>query len=133
MNKAPVNPNLIYEMLDSSIQDALDILLQIQDVSIKIDPLGKKWSEKEILGHLIDSAINNYRRFLISHNENTLIFKGYSQDEWVQIRDYNQTNWDDIVSLWLSLNKHILRLVKRIPEMALFKEYKKSQSKFDRF
>ena len=36
-------------------------LQSITDFEVKIDT--NKWSKKEILGHLIDSAINNLQRF----------------------------------------------------------------------
>ncbi len=41
-----------------------------------------KWSKKELIGHLIDSAQNNIRRFIVAqYEENPAII--YKQDEWV--------------------------------------------------
>lgn len=40
--------------------------LSDEDASQKPNP--KKWSKKEILGHLIDSASNNHQRFVRAQN-----------------------------------------------------------------
>lgn len=78
-----------------------------------------KWSLQEILGHLIDSASNNLQRFVraqISDHliEGTLRLPGYAQDAWVQVQGYRDRPWDDLVDLWVALNRHILHVIKRI-------------------
>src|SRR5262249_26546499 len=46
-------------------------------------PLGPgKWSRKQVLGHLIDSASNNHRRFVEAQRRADLDFEGYDQDAW---------------------------------------------------
>ena len=39
-------------------------LRQIDEASASLRPAPGKWSRKEILGHLIDSAANNHQRFV---------------------------------------------------------------------
>src|ERR1700753_2074239 len=46
-------------------------------------PHPHKWSKKEILGHLVDSAQNNIRRFIVAQYEDTPVI-GYDQDAWVR-------------------------------------------------
>ena len=53
-----------------------------------------KWSRKEIVGHLIDSANVNYNRFIRALYKNDLIFETYPQDEWVVLQDYNNRDWE---------------------------------------
>lgn len=65
-----------------------------------------KWSKKEILGHLVDSAQNNLQRFVRGQYENTPKII-YSQDEWVKLQQYQDYNLDDLIVLWTSLNRHI--------------------------
>lgn len=84
--------------------------------SAKSDP--KKWSKKEILGHLTDSAVTNLRRFLVTQFEqNKKII--YLQDEWVLAQNYQQTGTQDIIELWKALNLHIARTVENIPSEKL--------------
>ena len=58
------------------ISNAYDRLNNLSNIS-KASPKDK-WNQYEILGHLIDSAINNYRRFILSVAENKLEFDGYN-------------------------------------------------------
>lgn len=75
-----------------------------------------KWSQKEILGHLIDSANVNYYRFIRSYSKNDLVFKTYPQDIWVDLQSYNNRDWNELINLWKSMNLHILALIQNIPE-----------------
>ena len=74
-----------------------------------------KWSACEIVGHLIDSAANNHRRFVIAPAKNDLIFDGYAQDEWVATQRYDQADWKALVGLWRSYNVHIAHVMRAIP------------------
>lgn len=90
-------------------------------VSAKPDP--EKWSKKEILGHLIDSATNNHRRFMIAQFRNDLVFSGYAQDQWVEYQDYANAQWSELVEMWSLYNRHIARLVANIPRGILFRQF----------
>jgi hypothetical protein len=85
--------------------------------SAKANP--KKWSKKEILGHLIDSAANNHQRFVRMQIENNIHLPQYQQDEWVNIQHYNSRNWIDLVKFWLIFNTHILHIMKTVDETKL--------------
>ncbi len=82
--------------------------------------LQNKWSRKEILGHLIDSAHVNYNRFIRAFSKNDLIFESYPQDRWVEIQQYNNRDWNELIDLWRSINLHILELIKNIHEEKKF-------------
>lgn len=74
----------------------------------------EKWSKKEILGHLIDSAMNNLRRFVVSQyeqNQNIV----YQQNEWVAYQQYQQAPVDELIGLWQLLNTQIARTISHIP------------------
>jgi DinB family protein len=78
-----------------------------------------KWTRKEILGHLVDSAANNHQRFVrapLAGGE--LVFPGYAQDEWVSRQGYRERPWLEIVELWEQLNRHLAHAIERIPEDA---------------
>ena len=74
-----------------------------------------KWSRKQILGHLIDSASNNHQRFVRATIAGDLIFPPYEQDGWVGVQAYADEPWERIVRLWEEYNRHLLHLMGRIP------------------
>ena len=78
----------------------------------KPDPA--KWSKKEILGHLIDSAQNNIRRFIVAQYEDIPKIV-YAQDTWVAASDYQSYLTKDLITLWLLLNRHISKVLQIIP------------------
>ncbi|NWJ45938.1 MAG: DinB family protein [Chloroflexi bacterium] len=80
-----------------------------------------EWSKKQLLGHLIDSATNNHQRFVRVQLEAELRFPGYRQEEWVAVQHYQAENWEELVLLWESCNRHLLHLVRYIPQDALSK------------
>jgi DinB superfamily len=81
------------------------------------DPLAPgKWSPREIVGHLIDSASNNHRRFVVGRWQDDLIFDGYAQDDWVNAQQYREAPWADLVMLWSHFNRHMARVMASVPE-----------------
>ncbi|WP_407509747.1 DinB family protein [Elizabethkingia anophelis] len=84
--------------------------------SYKASP--EKWSRKEILGHLCDSAFTNIRRFVVTQykeNENIV----YDQDEWVKAQNYQNIHAAEVINLWKSLNYQIVHIVENIPDEVL--------------
>lgn len=81
MNSAPINR---LEYLCNTIPELL-IQIDEQIFSEKINPA--KWSKKEILGHLIDSATNNHHRFVRVQFETNLKIS-YDQNKWNQYNFY---------------------------------------------
>jgi len=92
----------------------------------KVDkkPASNKWSPKEIIGHLIDSACNNHRRFVQAQWKEDMIFDGYEQDKWVDIQAYQTANWQELLDLWYSYNIHICRIMENTSPEKLEKKVK---------
>lgn len=81
------------------------------ELSLKLNP--KKWSKKEILGHLVDSGINNLQRFTeIQFEEKPYQLKSYRQDELVQANNYQGAETKDILDLLIAINKRIIDVVR---------------------
>ena len=60
-----------------------------EKISVKLNP--EKWSKKEIVGHLVDSGINNLQRFTeIQFMDNPYYVRDYNQDELVRVNDYQK-------------------------------------------
>jgi hypothetical protein len=75
-----------------------------------------KWSPKEILGHLVDSASNNHQRFVRAQLAPSLRIGGYDQAGWVAAQRYADREWTDLVELWASYNRHLAHVIAAIPE-----------------
>lgn len=79
-----------------------------------------KWSKKEILGHLIDSAIHNLVRFTeINYSEKPYRHRPYNQIELVNLNQYQKTDIKELTQLWFSINNQIVRIMKSVDENAL--------------
>ena len=78
-------------------------------------PAAGKWSPKEVLGHLIDSAANNHQRFVRAQQADALTFPGYEQNHWVSSQGYQDADWAQLVALWTHLNLHLADVIARIP------------------
>jgi DinB family protein len=84
-----------------------------RDVAAPIAP--GKWSRKQIVGHLIDSAANNHQRF-VRAQEAALVFPGYAQDHWVDSQRYADRSWTDLIGLWESYNRHLVHVIAAISD-----------------
>jgi hypothetical protein len=97
--------------LETLINQHLAALHSLSGNEFSFRPLPGKWSKKEIIGHLIDSAESNIRRFVTAqYEENPTIV--YNQDKWVAIANYQQWNTGDLINLWYLLNKQICEILK---------------------
>ena len=106
--------NSIATQLEMLIDKYLSMLHSVSEDDFTAKPLPTKWSKKELIGHLIDSAENNNRRFIVAQYEENPTIK-YDQDKWVALNNYQQWNTKDLVQLWYLLNKQIISVLKNIP------------------
>jgi hypothetical protein len=94
-------------------------LADVSDAGASQPPAYGSWSKKEILGHLIDSAANNHQRFVRAQLAPSLEIPGYEQERWVAAQHYASEPWPDLANLWLLYNRHLLHIIRTIPEAAL--------------
>jgi len=80
-------------------------LKSVSEEEYSFKPAPNKWSKREILGHLIDSAQNNIRRFVVAQYED-LPKIVYKQDNWVAIAGYQNYPTKDLIEFWKLLNNH---------------------------
>lgn len=78
-------------------------------------PAPNKWSNKEIMGHLCDSAMINLQRFIrCTYEESFKLI--YQQDEWVAVQRYQEMKMETLLEFWRLLNSQIARVLSQYPE-----------------
>lgn len=82
-------------------------------------PFANKWSKKELLGHLIDSAANNHQRFVRAQFEVPVIY--YNQDLWVSLQNYQNESTQLLIKLWEAYNRHLAHIIHQILQHHLLK------------
>lgn len=94
------------------------LLRNISEEHFSLKPSPEKWSRKQIIGHLIDSAANNHHRFIRSRTEDGPHIS-YNQDEWNNLSRYNEMSGEDIVTLWAHYNKLLSHIISNMTEQDL--------------
>jgi hypothetical protein len=107
----------VIDRLQQHINLAPSEFLKYPEGELRRKPAPGKWSKKELLGHLIDSAANNHHRFVkIQFLPSPFFVEGYAQNDWVRIQNYNEKDSQQLVNLWKVYNEHILYIMQNIPE-----------------
>jgi DinB superfamily len=97
--------------LKDIVNQVLPLLSDITEEEAAQKPNPHKWSKKEILGHLIDSACNNQQKFVRTMAQPQLQFVGYAQNHWVKAQHYASANWKLITTLWAAYNLHLAHVL----------------------
>jgi len=74
-----------------------------------------RWTRLQILGHLIDSAINNHQRIVRALTQDSVEFPGYDQNAMVEAQQYGAGPSQLFIGLWESLNFALARIVSITP------------------
>jgi hypothetical protein len=99
-------------VLNSTIENFLNS--GSQNIDWEIKPSAEKWSAKQIIGHLIDSAQINLQRFVrCTYQEKFKLV--YDQVEWVAAQYYQEAEAEELLSLWQLLNNQIIRVLDNYP------------------
>jgi hypothetical protein len=109
------------DFLDDFRQTIAAASEQLQEISAEQSGIPRaegKWSPREIIGHLIDSASNNHQRFVRAQFTDDLVFAGYEQEGWVRSQNYQGEDWAELLQLWKAYNQHILHLISVMPDEA---------------
>ena len=105
------------EEIVENLAEAIDAFLKIEQQNIDWDfkIREEKWSNKEIIGHLIDSAQINLQRFIRCTYEQEFKLV-YAQDEWVSAAHYQNADIKEVLDLWILLNRQIIRTLVNYPK-----------------
>ena len=108
----------ISQNLQKTIEETNARLSSLDKSLLDYKPAPDKWSKKEILGHLIDSASNNLQRFVRGQYENEPHVV-YDQDRWVKLQNYQAMPFEDVFRLWKSTNQLIVNVLKNMDPSTL--------------
>ena len=104
--------------LVEAVRRATPDLLALDDGATTRRPAPGKWSPREIIGHIVDSASNNHQRFVRLRDRDDLVVDGYEQDAWVDAQRYQDAPWPELVLLWATYNRQLARLMTATPAAA---------------
>jgi len=107
--------NQTVQELNAILTEYVTRISAIPEAEFSAKPNPRKWSKKEVLGHLIDSAQNNLRSFICGQYEPMPSKIVYDQDFWVASNGYQEMKKDDIVQLWKLINERIAAVLTRMP------------------
>jgi hypothetical protein len=79
----------------------------------------EKWTLKEMVAHLIDSASNNHQRFIRSQLESKINFPLYEAEEWKNVTKISDYSFISLIILWREYNYYLLHIVKNSKEDTL--------------
>jgi hypothetical protein len=106
--------DFVTELLQA-VDEAASRMKAIPDEQAGVRPAPGKWSRKEILGHLIDSAANNQTRFVRAQLQDDLVFDGYDQDAWVRVQGYQDRSWAELIQVWCAYNRQVASIMRDAP------------------
>jgi DinB superfamily len=106
------------ERLGAVLEEAPPRLLALSEAEAGAPAKGMRWTRKQLVGHLIDSASNNHQRFVRAQQQASMSFPRYVQDEWIAAQGYHERPWGELVELWRLYNRHLLHVMRRVPEAA---------------
>jgi hypothetical protein len=111
--------------LRAAVEGAVPRLLALSDEASARARAPAKWSPREIIGHLIDSASNNHQRFVRAQFQDDLVFPGYAQEDWVRVQGYAEAPWRELIALWQSYNLQLARVMAAVPAEVRRREHRK--------
>lgn len=109
---------MIHQQIIATVEESVIRIGQMEEEKMNFVPAPGKWSAKEILGHLVDSAQTNLRRFIVSQYEDAPYIV-YAQNEWVRLSGYAEMQTKEIIQLWVLLNRRIAYLISQMNEETL--------------
>jgi hypothetical protein len=105
--------------LRAEAESAAACLRRRSEAEVSADRGPGKWVQKQVLGHLIDSAANNHQRFVRARFAGPFTWPGYDQEAWVAVHRYHERPWLELVELWTLLNRHLAEAIESLPEATL--------------
>jgi hypothetical protein len=107
------------ERLAAVLRDWMPWLVTLSEAEASVPERPGKWSAKQVIGHLVDSAVNNVGRVVRLQIEPGQSESGYEQVKWVNLQHYAEREWAQVLALWFALNEHMAWTVRHIEKSRL--------------
>ena len=114
-----LDPAELSERLAAVLRGAMPWLLTLSDAEASVPEREGKWSAKQVIGHLIDSAVNNLGRIVRMQIESGQSLPGYEQMAWVRLQHYAEREWPQILGLWFALNEQVAWTIGHVEQASL--------------
>ena len=116
---APLDPAELSERLAAVLRNAMPWLVTISEAEASVPEREGKWSAKQVIGHLIDSAVNNLGRIVRLQIEAGQSLAGYEQMAWVSLQHYAEREWAQVLALWFALNEQVAWTIGHVEQRSL--------------
>jgi len=76
---------------------------------------------RQVVGHMVDSATNNTHRIVHMHYQKSPVsYPDYANlgnnDRWIAIQNFQEEDWNLLITLWASVNRHMIHLIRQVDE-----------------
>jgi hypothetical protein len=105
--KTPIQYTELPARFAATVKETTTRLLQIDEAASGERRKAGAWSRREILGHLLDSAVNNHLRFARATLEEHYEGPSYQQEGWVRLHRYDECTWSELVGWWAGGRRRI--------------------------
>lgn len=110
----------IEELIKKFKNDFYDLDEELTTIKISQD----KWSIKEIIGHLIDSASNNHQRFVRMKISEEISFPDYNNEEWLKAQHHQNMKFNELMNLFYFFNKLLIGIIEEVDDNQLTHKWK---------
>jgi hypothetical protein len=102
--------------LRAAVDEGVALIAAVPETATTRRPDNGGWCVREVIGHLIDSACNNHRRFIINQSAASLVVDPYDQDDWIARQHYAEQRAAQLIALWAMYNRHLASVIAAVPE-----------------
>lgn len=121
-----------YQILKNIVDAELQRFQTISEEDWNHKAAPEKWSKKEIIGHICDSAFTNSVDLQLLNIRRTRI--SYTTRAYgVKAQNYQNVPVSELINLWKSLNYQIVHVVENIPDEALQRTCDTTKIELQRF
>jgi hypothetical protein len=114
-----LDPAELSERLEEVLRKAMPWLVTLSEEEASVPEREGKWSAKQVIGHLTDSAVNNLGRIVRLQIEASQNLPGYEQMAWVSLQHYGEREWAQVLALWFALNEHVAWTIRHVEKARL--------------
>lgn len=98
--------------LEALLNKTKKYIATVSDAELSHKASPEQWSKKEIIGHLIDSGINNIQRFTaVQIVKEPYRIGPMKQVELVTVNDYQNADMEELLAFLMAINIRIKKLM----------------------